>query len=463
MFVWSLLDFVAVTMFFLAYYFLYTFITGKDLPVWQKVGGFLVLLPSAYVAFLGINIPAYDLNSCIALEDKSATIYTYYYEAFIILVTLGFALIQYRKTKDRTNKSKILLASAGVLTFMLVFFSATFLVSRFASTDASSYVYNYLIYGLFGMPIFLIYLGYLIVRYHAFDLRVFAAQALSASVVALIATQYAFLTDASSFILNTVSLLLAIIISVYLTRNVKREIALREDLEIANKGQESLIHLMNHQIKGYIGKDRSVFAELLTGDYGVIADQARDLIQEGLKQSTKGIEYVQSILRGASAEKGTLPYEMKRADVIPMVNKLLSEQKEIAEKQNLSFESSVSDSTLVLDCDILQLEESFKNLITNAIKYNNPQGKVAVNLSQRNGSLVFSVSDTGIGIPDEDRSRMFTAGGMGKNSIKHNTDASGFGLAFVKGVVEAHKGRVSYRSNYPHRGTTFTVVLPLSK
>jgi signal transduction histidine kinase len=50
---------------------------------------------------------------------------------------------------------------------------------------------------------------------------------------------------------------------------------------------------------------------------------------------------------------------------------------------------------------------------------------------------------------------------MGKNSIKHNTEASGFGLVFVKGVVEAHGGKVSYKSNAPEKGTTFFVELPV--
>src|SRR5690349_14127332 len=69
MFVWSLLDFTAVLMFLFSYYFLFTFTTGKDLPLWQKIIGVIVILPTSYVAFFGLNIPAYDLNSCISVED----------------------------------------------------------------------------------------------------------------------------------------------------------------------------------------------------------------------------------------------------------------------------------------------------------------------------------------------------------------------------------------------------------
>ena len=76
---------------------------------------------------------------------------------------------------------------------------------------------------------------------------------------------------------------------------------------------------MNHQIKGYLGKDKNVFAELLDGDYGTIPDEARSLIQEGLEETDAGVNYVTEILRGASAENGTLPYDMKSMDLKELV------------------------------------------------------------------------------------------------------------------------------------------------
>ena len=64
-------------------------------------------------------------------------------------------------------------------------------------------------------------------------------------------------------------------------------------------------------------------------------------------------------------------------------------------------------------------------------------------------------------ITDEDKKRLFTKGGRGKDSNKINVNSSGYGLAFVKGVVEAHKGRVSAESAGPGHGSTFTLELPI--
>ena len=139
----------------------------------------------------------------------------------------------------------------------------------------------------------------------------------------------------------------------------------------------------------------------------------------------------------------------------------MAEQKEVAEKRELSFESNIENGDYKITGDGVQLKEAFKNLITNAIKYNSPKGSVKVTFKKEYGRILFSVKDTGIGIADDDKAKLFTAGGVGKNSIKHNTDAAGYGLSFVKGVATAHKGTVGYKANVGEKGTTFFVELPI--
>lgn len=240
----------------------------------------------------------------------------------------------------------------------------------------------------------------------------------------------------------------------------------KEKLENSNKGQENLIHIMNHQIKGYLGVSKNIFAELLkSDDYGIMPDESKPLLKKGLESTDAGVNYVQGILKGTSAQSGTLPYDMKPVDVRLLVLDLLLQQKEIAEQSPLSltFDSHIGEGNYNTVGDAKELEEAFKNLITNAIKYNTSNGRVSVSLTNKNGKIMFSVKDSGRGVTDEDKPKLFTAGGMGKDSMKYNSDASGFGLAFVKGVAEAHKGTVGYRLNAPEKGTTFFIEIPIRK
>src|SRR3989344_445686 len=228
MFFWSLLDFLAVLMFFFGYYFLYVFSTGKDLPLWQKLIGIGLLLPTTYVALTGLNIPVYDLNSCAALEDRTFTIYSYYAEALFILAILIFVISRYRHSKERAEKARVLLASTGMLIFLAFFFSASFLVSLLAATDVSLYVYNYLLYGLIGMPIFLVYLGYLTVRYHEFNVKLIATQALAWALFLTTGSQLFYVQSGINLILTEISTIMPAIFGILLVRSVKREVEQKE-------------------------------------------------------------------------------------------------------------------------------------------------------------------------------------------------------------------------------------------
>ena len=102
-----------------------------------------------------------------------------------------------------------------------------------------------------------------------------------------------------------------------------------------------------------------------------------------------------------------------------------------------------------------------KNLINNSIVYTE-LGGVNIHLEKRIKKILLTVRDTGIGITSDDMSKLFTKGGRGKDSLRYNVNSTGYGLAFVKGVVEAHKGRVWAESAGTDKGSTFYIELPLA-
>jgi signal transduction histidine kinase len=469
MFTWSFFGLFELIMFFFSYYFLYTFVAGHDLPIWQKVTGLLLLLPTAIWIFMGSILTLYNSNDCTAVENDLITRYPYFVEAFLIIAVLLFILIQYKRAKDSVLKKKILFTGSGVAIFLILFFSSNFLVYLLASSDASAYVYNYEIYGLFGMPILLAFLVYTVVRFKAFNIKLLGAQALVWALIILIGSECFFVTNLISQILVGVTLILSSLAGYLIVRSMKKEIAQKEhiekiakELEIANAGQKNLIHIINHQIKGYLGVAKNIFAELWEGQtYGKMPEEAQPLLAKGLEDMSKGVDYVQGILTSESAQSGTLTFNMKPMDLKPVVLNLVSKQKEIAEKNGLSFESNFADGNYNIIGDAIQLEEALKNLITNAIKYNNPKGTIVVTLSNTNKKIILSVKDTGRGISKDDEKRLYKPGGMGKDSMKYNVEASGYGLAFVKPVIEMHKGRVWYNTEVG-KGTTFFVELPPS-
>ncbi|MBX4189627.1 HAMP domain-containing histidine kinase [Candidatus Parcubacteria bacterium] len=237
---------------------------------------------------------------------------------------------------------------------------------------------------------------------------------------------------------------------------------LNSDLEQANEGQTNLIHIINHQIKGYLSKSRNIFAELLDGDdYGQIPEETKPMLEEGLNSLTEGVDFVQQVLNSSSAEKGTLTYVMVPIDFKKIVKEMAGHEKKNAEGKGLTFELSIDEADYQMTGDFVQLKEAVRNLINNSVLYT-PTGSIKVHLSRPESKVLMIITDTGIGLTEEDKAKLFTKGGRGKESLKVNINSTGYGLSFVKAVVEAHKGRIWADSEGRGKGSVFSIELPVA-
>jgi len=99
------------------------------------------------------------------------------------------------------------------------------------------------------------------------------------------------------------------------------------------------------------------------------------------------------------------------------------------------------------------------NLVDNAIKYNRPGGKVGVDISETDSEVTLRVADTGVGIPEESKERIFERFYRVDKSRSRREGGTGLGLAIVKHITELYKGHITLDSKLGE-GTTVTVVLP---
>ncbi len=231
------------------------------------------------------------------------------------------------------------------------------------------------------------------------------------------------------------------------------------ELEAANERQTTLIHFITHQVKGFLTNSKNAFSMLLDGDYGEISDQVRGVVKQGLESGTKGVNTVMEILNAADIKTGKMAYKMASTDLRPLIESTCLDLKAIAEIRNLKLLTNIPNDSFTIEGDIEQLKHVFKNIIDNSIKYT-PSGSINVSLVKKDGKILFAVKDTGVGITEEDKKRLFTEGGHGKNSQSINVESTGFGLFIVKNIVEAHHGRVWAESEGEGKGSQFYVELP---
>jgi signal transduction histidine kinase len=109
-----------------------------------------------------------------------------------------------------------------------------------------------------------------------------------------------------------------------------------------------------------------------------------------------------------------------------------------------------------------KLAQLLDNLVSNAIKFTPRDGLVTVRLSAHSDLIRLEVSDTGIGIPDQERERLFERFFRAQSALERQIQGTGLGLYISKAIVDAHDGRIGVDS-VPGEGTTFIVEFPVTR
>lgn len=467
LFIWSFFGLFSGLLSIFCIYFIYVFLEKKDISVRLKLIFFGLLSPILALAATSYNLKGFDITNCDAFVFENVVFYSYYTLLGVLAMVWIFVLLarRYRVAAPDLRK-QIVLIGIGIESFLFFFFTIIFLVSYL--TNIGILPNSELeLYAFFGMLIFMVYIGILMVRFKTFNVGMIASQALVIALVILIASQFTFIKSTTNLVLTSITLVLTGIIGLILIRSVKREIEQRKhiemlarDLEKSNKQQVVLIHFITHQIKGFVTKSRNIFATLLDGDYGVIPETIKPMMEEGLRSDTKGVSTIQEILNAANIKSGKVAYTKEPFDLKVLVDEITTDLKGSADAKGLSLVVETGTEPMMYPGDRAQLVNALKNLIDNSIKYT-PKGEVNVSLAKEDKKIRFVVTDTGVGISTEDMAHLFTEGGHGKNSASINVESTGFGLYIVKNIIEAHEGRVWAESEGEGKGSRFIVELPV--
>ena len=168
---------------------------------------------------------------------------------------------------------------------------------------------------------------------------------------------------------------------------------------------------------------------------------------------------INDILDLAKAEAGGLDVNLEEVRLAEAVNDLRRTISGLAKGSGLSMSIKVPTDLPAVRADRARLREIILNLVDNAVKYTPEGGRVELSAAGRNGNVVVSVSDTGVGIPAEARENMFEPFYRVKGiTAQRGQASSGLGLALTRRLVEAQGGKINYESE-AGAGSTFTFTL----
>jgi two-component system, OmpR family, phosphate regulon sensor histidine kinase PhoR len=168
---------------------------------------------------------------------------------------------------------------------------------------------------------------------------------------------------------------------------------------------------------------------------------------------------IEELLGFARLDAGKLHLNISTIDLPQILSVAREEIAPLAQQKNITLSKINTLETLTLQADSEQIHRVAINLLDNAIKYTPQNGHVSITVAHTDQEATFCVSDTGIGILDQDQSHIFDKFYRTDQSDVQKERGTGLGLSIVKGIAEAHNGTVSVKSQIG-QGTTFQVTLP---
>ena len=186
----------------------------------------------------------------------------------------------------------------------------------------------------------------------------------------------------------------------------------------------------------------------------------RDRFASQLEELRRLARIVDGLTLLARADAGQVPLTLEPLRLDELVRDNFADTQILAEPQQIRVELASCEEMSVRG-DRHRLRQLLLNLADNAVKYNQPQGRVTMNLHRTNGAAEFVIANTGPGIPPESLPRIFDRFYRGDPAHSNEIDGCGLGLSIAQWIVSAHRGTIQIESA-PSQVTTVTVRLPLN-
>lgn len=244
------------------------------------------------------------------------------------------------------------------------------------------------------------------------------------------------------------------------TDRERAERALREKneaLEVADRLKTEFIANVSYELRTPLNTIIG-FSEILANQYfGELSPRQLEYSRGILESSQRLLQLINDILDLATIEAGYMELNLAETDLHTQLASVLGLMRERARSQQLNLVFDCRPSIGSIEADARRLKQVLFNLLTNACKFTPSGGTITLSARRERDEVAIAVSDTGVGIPEQDHQRVF--GRFERGGRVSRQGGAGLGLSLVKSFVELHGGRVELTS-VPNQGTTVICRLP---
>lgn len=244
-------------------------------------------------------------------------------------------------------------------------------------------------------------------------------------------------------------------------RSIKsEETFVKTNIELENKDKlkNEYVLRVTHDIKGHVAAILSCIDVIRSGIAGPLTDVQKEFSDRAYERTEMLSTFIKNLL---NLTRKRLKHDSEFEEFLlrDVINKVVITVQTLAKDKSIDFNFSFDNSVQKITGNPFTIEELYSNLLLNAVKYTPPKGRVSLIVRSHQDLVISEISDSGIGIPREELSKVFDEFYRASNVPKDIKTGSGLGLSIAKQIVESHKGKITVSSE-PGIWTKFTFILP---
>jgi signal transduction histidine kinase len=231
-----------------------------------------------------------------------------------------------------------------------------------------------------------------------------------------------------------------------------------------NSVKTDMVSVSAHQIRTSLSALKWIISMFLNGDLGKLNAEQENLMKKAYEGNDRAISIASELLLANKTEDITeKKYNFEEVDITELIDSSIFDFFGEASTKEIEIIFLKPEKKLPPVCaDKEKIRVVIQNLLENAIKYSNNRDKVFVALRKNNGLVEISVKDTGVGISEEGKKKIFEKFYRDQQAQKKEATGTGIGLFISKKIVEEHGGKIWFEST-ENKGSTFFFTIPIYK
>lgn len=236
-----------------------------------------------------------------------------------------------------------------------------------------------------------------------------------------------------------------------------RDVTIGKDID---RAKTDFVSLASHQLRTPLSII-SLYCELILSQAdGQLNRTQKQYLKEVRVANKRMSELITALLNVTRIDMGTLAVESKPTNLIALATSVIKEIQPELTRKNHAFTRTYDEKLPIIFSDPRLVRNVLQNLLSNAVKYTPKRGSLQLALKRRKEDVMISIQDSGIGIPKNQHSKVFTKLFRADNAQEKEADGTGLGLYIVKSFVEQLGGKVWFKSK-ENKGAAFFVTIPL--